>query len=115
MKVGQDASGSAAIEGGRLKLDKTLTNATMQDFLDRRNMTMEEVDKLNKTSERKKAFFFMEPGRCMHQNLYAIGFSHRKSKMRGRTVCIKSTCVLYFGIHIYGLFCLMYGQIGLLL
>lgn len=90
VKVGQNTSGSSAIVHGKLELNRKSVNKTVSEFKDTQNMTMEEIqNQTSSTTDQERAFFYMEPGRCIYQSLYAIGYSHLKSKLRSKTVCIK--------------------------
>ena len=64
-------------------------------------MSREEIDNFTQKADNEKAFFNMEPGRCVHQSLYAIGYSHLKSKIQGKTVCVKREyCLPCFYFHL---------------
>ncbi|XP_053407458.1 uncharacterized protein LOC123547213 isoform X2 [Mercenaria mercenaria] len=89
VKVGQKMVGSSAIVHGKLEFDKKAINKSVAEFRNMSGMTPEEIQNLTGTNEREKSFFNMEPGRCIHQSLYAIGYSHLKSKIQGKTVCVK--------------------------
>jgi hypothetical protein len=89
VKVGQKTMGSSAIVHGKLEYDKKAINRSVLEFRNMTSMTPDEIQNITKLDEREKAFFYMEPGRCVHQSLYAIGYSHLKSKIQGNTVCIK--------------------------
>lgn len=89
IKVGQDPHGSTAIVHGQLILNNMYVNRTVVEFKNTTNMSPEEIQNLKEANDREKSFFNMEPGRCIHQSLHAIGYSHLKSKVRGNVVCIK--------------------------
>ena len=89
IKVGKDTSGSASIVRGKLHFNMKYTNKTVSEFLDTRNMTSQDTENRTYLSDREKSFFNMEPGRCIYQSLNAIGFSHIKSKIEGKKICVK--------------------------
>ena len=84
--MGINETGSAAIVHGELELNDEPVNKTIAEFHRQTNVS-------NMTSNQRyikeKTFFFMEPGRCVHQTMYAIGWSHLKSRLKSKTVCIK--------------------------
>ncbi|XP_045189288.2 uncharacterized protein LOC123546793 [Mercenaria mercenaria] len=86
---GVNSTGSSAIVNGKLVFNSKLVNRTVIEYKDKTNMSIEEIQNLTNLNEKEKTFFQLEPGRCFHQSLYAIGYSHLKSKMQQRTVCIK--------------------------
>jgi hypothetical protein len=89
VKVGQRKVGSSAIVHGKLEFNRKAINKSVAEFRNMTSMTPDEIRNITETDEKEKAFFNMEPGRCVHQSLYAIGFSHLKSKIQGKTVCVK--------------------------
>lgn len=95
VRVGNKKVGSSAIVHGKVEFDKKAVNKSVAEFRNMSNMTSEEILNLTAADENEKSFFYMEPGRCVYQSLYAIGFSHLKSKIQGKTVCIKRKCFLF--------------------
>ena len=83
--VGVNHTGTAAIDHGKLEINDIPTNKTMAEFYKTDNTT---VLNFTQKSERENTFFYLEPGRCVYQTLTAIGWSHLKSKMKSKTVCI---------------------------
>ena len=73
---------------GKLKLNKADMNKTVSEFQKKDNLTGITPTE-HPVTEREKTFFSLEPGRCVFQTLYAIGWSHLKSKMKSKTVCVK--------------------------
>ena len=92
LKVGTNQTGSAAIVQGKLELDKIPINKTVAEFYKNENTSV-----LTNTGkkERENAFFYLEPGRCVYQTLKAIGWSHLKSRIKSKTVCITSKNALF--------------------
>lgn len=60
-------------------------NTTTAEFAEGRNWTGVNVTELKKDST-----FFMEPGRCIHHSMYAVGRSHLSSEIPMKPTCIKS-------------------------
>ena len=98
VKVGTNETGSAAIVHGKLQLNENPVNKTVAEFHKQDNQTMAEMESMRLRKEREKAFFSMEPGRCVFQTLYAIGWSHQKSKMKSKPVCIKRKLIILLSL-----------------
>lgn len=88
VKIGITKTGSAAVSHGHLALNEKQTNVTVSEFRSR-NVSDLFIEKEEPPTEREKSFFFMEPGRCIFQELYAVGWSHLRSKLQTQVVCIK--------------------------
>ncbi|XP_052219885.1 uncharacterized protein LOC127837088 [Dreissena polymorpha] len=88
-KVGVNTTGSFAIVHGKVHYNDKYINRTVSEYRDILNMSTKERNNLTSASEAAKSFYQMEPGRCVHQSLYAIGLSHLKSNIKKETVCIK--------------------------
>lgn len=88
VKIGINKTGSAAITHGHLALNEKQINVTISEFRGR-NVSDLLFEEEKPPTEREKSFFFMEPGRCIFQNFYAVGWSHLRSKLQTQVVCIK--------------------------
>ena len=101
VKVGVNDTGSAAIIHGSLQLNEEEVNKTVSEFYNRNNETLEDMVARHDMAYKEKTFFYMEPGRCVFQTLHAIGWSHLKSKMKSKTVCIKRKDEndIHFGLY----------------
>ena len=89
MLVGVAKAGVAAIVNGVLELEyeSASYNKTLMEF---RPQDAGTVNLLNKTSLEQQTFFSMEPGRCVYNTMKAIGYSHLKSTIDSKPVCVKS-------------------------
>ncbi|KAL4222208.1 hypothetical protein ACF0H5_018246 [Mactra antiquata] len=87
--VGKNESGSTAIVHGKVEFDGKKINKTVAEFKNLTGMDPDKIAELQRATDQEKSFFNMEPGRCVHQSLYGVGYSHLKSKIQGKSVCVK--------------------------
>ncbi|XP_045172526.2 uncharacterized protein LOC123534370 [Mercenaria mercenaria] len=87
--VADTPKGSVAIVSGHLKIGGKDSNFKVADFVKSGNVTYKEMEANGNKSAIKKSHFMLEPGRCVYQSLYALGWSHLRQKIRSRTICVR--------------------------
>jgi hypothetical protein len=80
VKVGISSSKKANIKNGELWIDDTSLNASIGAYAP--------VNSTSMTNKTDQTFFNMEPGLCLHVELYAVGRSHLSSSMNIKPTCI---------------------------
>ncbi|XP_060074374.1 uncharacterized protein LOC132554093 [Ylistrum balloti] len=76
IKVGVSKAGQAEIVQGHVWFNRINMNSTVSSFRDQPNDTIE------------GSLFLLEPGRCLHHSLVAVGRSHLKSSIPISPTCI---------------------------
>ena len=75
---------------GKLELNSLPTDKTLSEFHEQVIDSVSNIDSGTDNTIREGDFFSMEPGRCVNQTLYAIGWAHLRTKIKSSTVCVKS-------------------------
>ena len=94
--VGVNSSGSAAIVDGQLVLNSLSTNKTLSEFQTLVSGSIDDIGSEQNETHTDNTFFSLEPGRCSHHTMTAVGWSHLKSALKSKSVCIKSKIFFYF-------------------
>lgn len=85
--MGVNSTGTAAIVNGKLELNEQATDKSLAEF---HAQDVDTINALEESSETEKTFFSMEPGRCVYHTVSAMGYSHLRSTLKSKPVCIKS-------------------------
>lgn len=88
VKVGISSSKKANIRNGELWIDDVSLNASVGAYA--------QINSTNTTNKIDQSFFNMEPGLCLHVELYAVGRSHLSSSINTKPTCISRELFIRF-------------------